>query len=54
MMNKERDEAARRYEARVRVERAALAAGASALEAAGAADRVLREAAEVAAKAAVL
>ncbi len=52
--DKERDEASRRYEARLRVERAALAAGASALEAASASDRVLREAAEVAAKAAVL
>ena len=51
-MEKERDQAARAYEMRTRIEQAALQAGASALEASAAYDRLVREAAEIAAKAA--
>jgi hypothetical protein len=51
-MEKERAADARRHEARCRVERAALAAGLSALESAAAADRLQAEAGEIADKAA--
>jgi hypothetical protein len=48
--DRERDADARRYEVRVAAERAAIAAGQSALEAASTADRLIREAGEIAAK----
>ena len=51
MVLKERDQAARRYELRQQVERAALQAGLTALQAAEAADRLQREAASAADKA---
>ena len=49
-MERERDADARRYEVRLAAERAALAAGQSALEAASTADRLIREAHETARK----
>jgi hypothetical protein len=49
-MNRERDDASRRYEVRLAAERAALQAGQSALEAAATADRLIREAQETARK----
>jgi len=49
-VNRERAEADRRWEIRQAAERAAIAAGQSALEAASTADRMLREAAETAAR----
>jgi hypothetical protein len=51
--DRERNADARRHEARLRVERAALAAGLSALESAAAADRIIREAGEIADRAAL-
>jgi hypothetical protein len=52
MRDRERALAAEQYERRLVVERAALAAGVTALEAAATADRILREARETADKAA--
>ncbi len=51
MRDRERAEADRRWEIRSRIERAALEAGASSLEAAATYDRIAREASEIADKA---
>ena len=51
MRDREREQAARAYEVRLAAERAALQAGMTAMEAAAAADRLLREADSAAAKA---
>ena len=51
MRDRERAEADRRWEIRTRIERAALQAGASSLEAAATYDRIAREAGEIADKA---
>lgn len=51
MMERERAAEEHRFEVRQRVERAAIAAGATALESGATADRILREAADAAQKA---